>query len=96
VDVIGICAACDRVRKVFRLPGRKDSNCRECCDDIAMLIFVNALLKSAECQAKNAELEIETGLILQRLLTRCKVESSGVYHLPMDMSAFADGLVSPN
>jgi hypothetical protein len=77
--VIGICEACDRVRKVFKLPGRKDSNCRECSDDIAMLISLHALLKSAECQAKNAaELEIKTGPILRRLLTRCKVEFSGV------------------
>jgi hypothetical protein len=63
-----------------------------------MLISLRALLKSAECHAKNAaELEIETGLILRRLLARCRVEFSGVYHLPMDMSAFAkDGLVYPN
>jgi hypothetical protein len=62
-----------------------------------MLISLHALLKSAECQAKNAaELEIEAGLIFQRLLTRCKVEFSGVYHLPMDMSAFVNGLVYPN
>ena len=88
--MIGLCETCDRVRKVFKLPGRKDRNCRECSDDIAMLMSLHALIKSAECQAKNAvELEIEAGLILQRLHTRCKVEFSGVYHLPVDMSAFA-------
>ena len=71
--VIGLCDTCDHVREVFKLPGRKDSNCGECSDDIAMLISLHALIKSSKCQAKNAaELETEAEPILQRLLTRCK------------------------
>lgn len=69
--MIGLCGTCDRVRKLFKLPGRKDSNCGECSNDIAMLISLHVLIRSAECQGKNAaKLEIEAGLILERFLTR--------------------------
>jgi hypothetical protein len=76
--VKALCDTCDRVTEVFQLPGRKDSNCGECSDDIAMLVSLHAQIKNACRQGESAaELETEAKPILHRLLTRCKSASYG-------------------
>jgi hypothetical protein len=71
--VANLCDTCDRVSEVFQLPGRKDSNCVECSDDIAMLISLHALIKNATSQGESAaELETEAAPIIRRLTMRCQ------------------------
>ena len=48
------CDTCGRRAYLFQLSGRKDSNCAECCADIATLVLLYERLRIAECHGENA------------------------------------------
>jgi hypothetical protein len=70
------CDTCGRRAYLFQLPGRKDSNCAECCADIETLVLLYERLRIAECDGEDAsDLQGELVSVLDSFMGR--LEASG-------------------
>jgi hypothetical protein len=73
--LMGVCDSCSRFAELHRLPGREDSNCRECDSDIFTMIVLYDALKDAAWSGTDAsEIENEVTEILTRYSQRCGLD----------------------